>query len=69
MARGRATPRASCVTLGVLLVYPHLAAVDAPAPAADDGCVGCAVGAEAGALLGYAAPVLAPPGTAALRAV
>jgi len=44
---------------GVLLVGPHLAAVEAAAPAADDGCIGRAVGAEAGALQDQTAPVLA----------
>ena len=59
------------VALGVFLVDSHLAAVQAPAPAApatagrDDGGVGRAVGAKAGVLLDHAAPVLAPAGTAA----
>ena len=52
--------------LGVFLVDPHLAAVEAPTPAADDSRVGWTVGAEARALLDHAAPVLAPAGTVAV---
>ena len=41
-----APPRGSCGALEVLLVNPHLAAVEAPAAAADDGGVGRAGGKE-----------------------
>ena len=53
----------------VFFIDPHLAAVEASAPPADDGGVGRAVGAEAGALLDQAAPVLAAAGTPALGAL
>ena len=46
--------------LEIFLVDPHLAAVEAPAAPADDGGVGCAVGAEAGAAIDDLAPVFAP---------
>ena len=52
--------------LKVFLVNPHLAAVEAPAPAADDGGVRRAVGTEARAAVDDLAPILAPAGTAAL---
>jgi len=41
-----APPRGSCGALEVLLVNPHLAAVEAPAAAADDGGVGRVGGKE-----------------------
>ena len=44
--------------LEVALIYVHLLTIEAPA--ADGGRVGCAVGAEAGALADHPAPVLAP---------
>jgi len=63
---GKSKESAGCSR--VLLVDSHLPAVEATAPAADDGRVGRAVGPEAGALLDKAAPVFAPAGTAALGA-
>ena len=52
------------LTLGVFLLDSHLAAVEATAPAADDGGVGRAVGPKAGALLDHLPPVLAAAGAA-----
>jgi hypothetical protein len=43
--------RNSVAGSSVLLVDPHLPTAQAPAPPADDGRIGRAVGAEAGALL------------------
>jgi len=48
----------------VVRAQGHLAA-----PAADDGGVGRAVGAEAGAFLDHAAPLLASPGTVAVKVI
>jgi hypothetical protein len=55
-------------TLGVFLVDSHLAAVQAPAPAADDGGVGRAGGPKAATVLDHVPPVFAPAGIVPLWA-